>query len=132
MVHLTGRVLVVLVGVHVVLGLWALAGFVEWFALTPPWPRISNALFPRHVLFLQWALTLAASVLFIGGFVARWRHTPTALAGVYVAMAALCALETFAYMTGELRFVAMAAEYMAYAGIIVFLSRSGRFRVATA
>jgi hypothetical protein len=118
----------VLITTHVVLGLWAMVGFVEWFWATAPWPRITNPLFPRGVLLLQWGLSLAAAALFLGGYALRWSRTPTALAVVYAAMALLCAVQTFHYMHGTTRFVALAVEYMAYAGILIFLHRSEYFR----
>jgi hypothetical protein len=122
----------VLVAVHAVLGLWAAVGFVEWFWATTPWPRITNPLFPRGVLLLQWGLSLAAAVLFVGGYARRWSRTPTAMAVVYAAMALVCAVETFSYMHGTSRFVAMTAEYVAYAGILIFLHRTPYFRRGSA
>lgn len=116
-----------LLAVHAVLGLWALVGFAEWFAPSVPWARVSNALFPRDILFMQWALILTAATVFVSGYLLGWAYTPVAMACVYAAMAALCAVETFGYMESETRFVAMAAEYVAYAGILVFLFRAGLF-----
>lgn len=117
-----------LLAVHTFLAGWALVGFAEWFAAAVPWPRVSNELFPRDVLLAQWVLILAAAVVFLGGYAVRWRHTPVALAVVYTAMAAVCAVQTFNYMTNDFRFVAMALEYTAYTGILVFLFRSNVFR----
>lgn len=119
---------VVLLGIHAFLALWALVGCAELFLAVPPWPRVSNPHFPWLVLFLQWSLTLAAAVVFIGGYFLRWRGLPVAMACVYAAMAALCAVETFGYMQSDTRFVAMALEYLAYAGILVFLFQSHLFR----
>lgn len=126
-IDLTKSFVFLLLGVHGLLGVWALVGFAEWFMASTPWPRVSNALFPRDILFMQWTLTLAAALVFVGGYLLRWPYMPAALACVYAAMAALCALETFRYMTGDGRFVAMAAEYAAYAGILVFLFRAEPF-----
>jgi hypothetical protein len=60
---------------------------------------------------LQWSLTLAAGVVFLGGYFLAWSRTPSAMAGIYLAMAAVCAVETFGYLEGNLRFVAMGLEY---------------------
>jgi hypothetical protein len=49
------------------------------------------------------------------------------MACIYVAMAAVCAVETFGYLDGTGRFVAMGMEYAAYAGIAAFLFRSDLF-----
>jgi hypothetical protein len=118
---------IVLLAVHGFLALWAIVGFAEWFAPETPWPRVSNELFPGTILFMQWALTLGAAIVFIGGMARRWPYTPAAMTGIYGAMATLCAVQTFEYMQGELRFVAMGLEYVAYAGILGFLFRSNRF-----
>lgn len=120
---LTKVITFLLLAVHGILALWAVVGFAEWFWATPPWPRISNAIFPRDILLIQWTLTFIAASVFIGGYILKWPNTPVALACVYAAMAALCAVETFGYMEGTARFVAMGAEYLAYAGILVFLYR---------
>lgn len=120
----------VLVAVHGFLAVWALVGFYEFFAATQPWPAVSNPLFPREILFMQWVLTLAAAGIFLGGYVLRWRYTPTAMACTYAAMAAVCAVQTMTYMQSEFRFVAMGLEYIAYAGILLFLFRSSLFRLA--
>jgi hypothetical protein len=104
--------------------LWAVVGFVEFFAPSVPWPPVANPRFPREVLFLQWSLTLAAGVVFLGGYFSAWFRTPSAMVGIYLAMAAVCAVETFGYLEGSFRFVAMG---VAYVGIAVFLFRSELF-----
>jgi hypothetical protein len=117
----------VLLGLHGLLAAWAVVGFAEWFAPSVPWPAISNELFPRDILLMQWSLVLTSAVVFIGGWVLKWRHTPMAMAGVYAGMAALCALQTFRYLESDLRFVALALEYAAYALILIYLFRSRVF-----
>jgi hypothetical protein len=72
-------------------------------------------------------LTLIAAVTFIVGYITRWRHFAIAMTCIYVTMAAVCALETFKYMTSSLRYVAMVLEYLAYATILLFLYRSDSF-----
>lgn len=119
-------IFVLLLVVHGLLAVWALVGFVELFWATPPWSRVSNPLFPGGVLFLQWALTLLAAAVFIGGYIFRWHNMPVALACVYVAMASLCAVQTFMYMESDTRFIAMGLEYAAYVFILLFLFRVQR------
>jgi TRAP-type C4-dicarboxylate transport system permease large subunit len=120
--------LFVLLVVHGFLALWGVGGFTECFWADPPWPRVSNELFPSGVLFLQWTLILMAAAVLLVGTRFRWTHTPTAIAGVYVAMAGLCAVQTVRHMESDHRFVAMGLEYVAYAGILVFVFRSSEFR----
>lgn len=120
--------LFVLLVVHGFLALWGVVGLTEWFWADPPWPRVSNELFPSGVLLLQWTLILMAAAVFLVGTGFRWAHTPTAMAVVYAAMAGLCAVQTVRYMESDHRFVAMGLEYAAYAGILIFLFRSDEFR----
>jgi hypothetical protein len=125
--ELTRAFTILLLVVHLILGAWALIGFAEWFSTTVPWPPVSNPLLPRDILFMQWTLVLVAALVFLGGYALGWAHTPAAMACVYGAMGALCAVETFRYLESDLRFVAMALEYSAYAGILLFLFRSSLF-----
>lgn len=110
-----------LVLVHVGLGLWALVGFAELLLGEVPWTRISNPLFSGSMLLWQWALVLTAAVVFVLGYVTRWRRLFLAMSILYGAMAATCALQTFFILTHPTRFLAMAIEYAEYAAILCFL-----------
>lgn len=116
--------------VHAGLLGWALVGFAELVWTDVPWRRLSNPLFSRPLLALQWSLVAAAAITFIAGFAARLPHTPAAMAVLYAAMAATCAYQTFFVLTDPRRFRAMAVEYLEYALILayLFLSRSMRAR----
>jgi hypothetical protein len=121
-------VAILLVAVHAGLGLWALVGFLELGLHQVPWPRVSNPLFSRPMLLLQWSLILAAAVAFITGYLTRWKHTPVAMSCIYGAMALTCAYQTFFVLTAPTRFQAMAIEYVEYAVILAFLFSSGHMR----
>ncbi|MEX1034948.1 MAG: hypothetical protein WDZ54_03265 [Sneathiella sp.] len=112
---------ILLVIIHVGLGLWAIVGFIEFFASQVPWPPLSNPLFPPAILLLQWTLILTAALVFVPGYLMQWQLLPWAMVFVYAAMAALCAVETFGFLQNDSRFIAMAAEYIAYLAIIFFL-----------
>lgn len=115
---------VILLVVHGGLALWGVAGFLELALPSVPWARLSNPLFSPSMLALQWTLICAAAMVFIAGDLARWRHTPRAMAGIYGAMAAVCAYQTFFILTSPTRFWAMAIEYVEYVVILLFLFRS--------
>ena len=117
-----------LVLVHVGLGLWALAGFAELALPHVPWTRLSNPLFSRAMLALQWSLIAFAAATFIAGYVWRWRPTPIAMTFIYGAMALVCAYQTFFILTAPSRFRAMAIEYVEYAVILAFLFLSDHMR----
>lgn len=117
-----------LVLVHVGLAAWAAVGFAELLLDEVPWTRISNPLFSRSMLLLQWSLVGTAAVVFITGTLRRWRHTPVAMLGIYGAMAATCAYQTFFILVHDGRFVAMAVEYVEYTVILGFLFFSDHAR----
>lgn len=41
---------IILLLIHIGLGVWAAMGLAEWVGLAVPWPRVSNPLFPRWLL----------------------------------------------------------------------------------
>jgi hypothetical protein len=125
---LARSIAIFLVVVHAGLGLWALVGFLELGLPETPWNRVSNPLFSRPMLLLQWTLVLLAVVTFITGYLTRWRHTPAAMAGLYGAMTLTCAYQTFFILTASSRFRAMAIEYVEYAVILAFLFSSSHMR----
>jgi hypothetical protein len=112
---------ILLVLVHVFLIGWASVGFLEWFLPSVPWTRVSNPDLPRWMQLVQWCLILLAGVVFVAGYGARWRHTPVAMAVIYAAMAAVCAVQTFTYLTSPTRYRAMAIEYAEYTVILAIL-----------
>jgi hypothetical protein len=117
-----------LVAVHAGLGAWALVGFAELALPQVPWTRLSNPLFSRPMLLLQWSLIAMAAAMFIGGYALRFRHTPLAMSVIYGAMALVCAYQTFFILTHAARFRAMAIEYTEYAAILAFLFLSTHMR----
>jgi hypothetical protein len=118
-----------LMAVHAGLGAWALVGFAELLLSEFPWARVSNPLFSRSMLLLQWTLIGTAAAVFIAGYLTRWKHTPPAMLLVYGAMAAVCAYQTFFILTSPSRFRAMAIEYLEYAVILAFLFFSTHMRL---
>jgi hypothetical protein len=66
-----------------------------------PWARLSNPLFSRAMLLLQWTLIAAAAVTFIAGYLARWKRTPVAMLCIYGCMALTCAYQTFFILPGD-------------------------------
>jgi hypothetical protein len=114
--------------VHCFLFAWAAVGLAEWLVPAAPWPRVSNPLFPRWLLLLHWLAVLAGSVTFLAGYATRWKGTPVAVAVAYLSMAAVCVLETVWFLTSPFRFVAMAAEFGAYAAIVALLRNANDFR----
>ena len=121
-------VLGVLLLVHIYLLLWGLVGFAEWFLPHVPWERVSNPDFPRWVLLLHWTAIVTGGATFILSFALQWSKIPQAMTVAYGFMAVVCAIETFGYMTSEFKYLAMAAEYITYTGILAVLYRASFFK----
>jgi hypothetical protein len=71
---------------------------------------------------------LLAAATFLGGYLARWRHTPAATAGAYAALATLCAVETVGFLREPRWYASMAIEYATYAAILIVLFRTAMRR----
>jgi hypothetical protein len=129
-VRLLGAVLLL---VHTTVALWAAAGLVELTSPPWPWPVVGNPDLPTGVLFVHWLLMLGTGAVFVVGYLCRWSATPAAIAACYAALAAMCTVETFGFLTGASRFVGTAVEYVAYAVLLALLYRGPlrrRFRPA--
>lgn len=117
-----------LLAVSALLIVWAVFGFVEYFA-----PSVAFGLqdpgFPQGTQFLHWLLILLTGTIFVVGFLLRWKHTPFATITMYATLATLCFVETVdfnAFGGGPNRFLFMAAEYVAYVVLSAYLLRSQR------
>lgn len=116
-----------LVLVHLFLLLWSAGGFLEMILPKVWWKPYTNPEFPIWVLILHWGSVLFASISFLYGYLAQWSKTPQIMAVAYVLMALVCVIETFGYMTGKMKYVAMGAEFLAYTGILLLLFKSNYF-----
>lgn len=113
---------------HLGLATWAAVGWAELAFDSIPWTRVSNPLFSPAMRALQWSLITLAAATFITGYLTRWRRLPWAMLGIYAAMAAVCAWQTFFILTDAGRFRAMAIEYAEYTVILLFLFGSAQMR----
>lgn len=119
-----------LLAISSVLAVWGALGLIEYFA-----PSVSLGLqdpkFPAGLQFLHFASILATGVIFVGGYLTRWRFTPFAMILMYAVLATLCFIETIdfeAFGGGPARFIPMTVEYAAYVGLSAYLLRSVTMR----
>lgn len=119
--RIASGLLALIVLVHLGLIVWAAIGLVEWFVPDPPWRRLSNPLFSRGMLMLQWSVVLGTASILVVGTLLRWPWAPYLLAAGYVAMASICAFQTFNILQHEGRFTSMALEYVAYIVVLALL-----------
>lgn len=116
-----------LAGIHLFLLVWAVGGILEMILPEVFWKPFTNPLFPDWVLVIHWGSVLIAAVSFLYGYFTYWDKTPHIMAVAYGFMAMVCVIETFGYMTSDLKFVAMGAEFIAYIVVLLILFRSSYF-----
>lgn len=113
--------------IHLLLGVWAVGGFLEMIFDQVPWKPFTNPEFPNWPLLFHWGSVLFASVTFCFGYLTHWPKTPLFMMIAYSIMALVCAVEPFGYMTSDSKYLAMAAEYAAYIFILFLLYKSNYF-----
>ncbi len=118
MVKVLGYLLVV---IHVMLGIWAVGGILEMIVSKVPWKPFTNPEFPGWVLVIHWNSVLFAATVFLFGYFGRWKLTPYLMVAAYGAMALVCLIETFGFMTSKYKYVAMVGELVTYTIIVVLL-----------
>jgi hypothetical protein len=118
----------ILLLIHIILLAWAVGGFLEMCLPDVPWQPFTNPEFPFWVLLIHWGSVLFASGIFIYGYLARWRRTPTMMLVGYSLMALVCIIETFGFMTSLWKYHAMGAEFLTYAVILWMLFRGSYFK----
>lgn len=107
--------------IHFFLFFWAVGGILEMILPAVFWKPFTNPSFPDWVLTIHWGSILFASIVFICGYLTHWSKTPQIMIFGYGLMGVACAIETFGFMTGRTKYVAMAAEYIAYLVILLVL-----------
>ncbi|MEM7427683.1 MAG: hypothetical protein AAF441_16445, partial [Pseudomonadota bacterium] len=113
----------VLVLISIVLLGWGVLGLLEYILPTAAF-GLQNANFPDGLQFLHFASILVTGAIFVGGYLARWSHTPFATVTMYAVLATICFIETVdfqAFGGGPLRFIPMVAEYITYIGLSAYL-----------
>ena len=109
---------------------WGVLGFIEYFVPTTEY-GLQDSNFPAGVQFLHWLLISLTGIIFIIGFLKRWRCTPFITIMMYATLATLCFVETVdfnAFGGGERRFFIMSVEYILYIILSTYLLRSTQVR----
>lgn len=116
-----------LLTIHFLLFFWAAGGIVEMIFDKVPWKPFTNSEFPFWVLIIYWGSVLFASLSFIYGYVTHWSKTPKIIAIAYGIIALVCIIETFGFMTSKTKYLAMGAEFLTYAVILLLLFKNKYF-----
>jgi hypothetical protein len=114
-------VLALLLLLHLGLLAWGISGLGE-FLLPGLGLGLQNPLFPAWLQLAHWIAILAGGGAFLAGYLLLPRLLLPLLAAAYLAMAAVCAVETLFFLEGSGKYLAMAAEYAAYLAILALLA----------
>jgi len=110
---------------------WGTLGFIEYFVPSAAF-GLQDSNFPAGVQFLHWLLISLTGIIFIFGFLKRWRYTAFATIIMYATLATLCFVETVdfnAFGGGDRRFIIMAVEFILYIILSTYLLRSKQVRI---
>lgn len=106
--------------VHLGLLAWGIGGLAEflWQGLEL---GLQNPLYPPWLQLAHWIVLLAGGSAFLAGYLLLPRLLLPLLAGAYLALAGVCAVETLFFLEGTAKYFAIAAEYAAYLTILTVL-----------
>jgi hypothetical protein len=79
--------------------IWGLAGFFEYFTGIKPIIELQNKAYPKGVQFGHWLLISLAGFIFLKGYLNHWQFTPFAMLVIFSNLAILCTIETFDFMS---------------------------------
>ena len=112
----------------IVMLVWGLLGFLEYFTGQAPVLPLQNATFPAGTQFVHWTLITLSGGMYLVGFVTRWRYTPIAMAVLFGSLATMCSIQTFDFMENDSRYTDFARECFYYLIISIYLFRSKRMQ----
>lgn len=116
-----------LVVIHLFLIIWSTGGIIELISLKVPWTPYTNQDFPQWLLPVHWGSVIITSVGFIVGYFTRWSWLPQFMLAAYSMLFTICVIETLGFMTNSTKYIAMVAEFVAYAVILILLFKHKYF-----
>ncbi|MEO1080669.1 MAG: hypothetical protein AAFY29_14015 [Pseudomonadota bacterium] len=107
---------------------WGVLGFLEYLFGVQLLMPLQNPTFPSGTQFIHWLLITSSGACFLLGYFLHWKHTPTAMLLFFAALATLCFVETFDFMTNASRYSDYVRECISYLVMAVYLLRSERMQ----
>ena len=101
--------------------IWGLAGFFEYFTGIKPIIELQNKAYPKGVQFGHWLLISLAGFIFLMGYLNHWQFTPFAMLVIFSNLAILCTIETFDFMSEQWSLKAYFTELIFYLATSIFL-----------
>lgn len=114
-------VMVVLLIWTVVMLVWGLSGFFEYFSGSIPFIHLQNSAYPRTVQFVHWLLITLTGGAFVLGYLLKWKWTPFVMVMLFSNLAVLCTIQTFDFMSEQWSYTAYSTEIVLYVLLSAFL-----------
>lgn len=108
----------------VIMLIWGLAGFFEYFTGIKPIIELQNKAYPKGVQFVHWLLISLAGFIFLMGYLNHWQFTPFAMLVIFSNLAILCTIETFDFMSEQWSLKAYFTELIFYLSTSILLLNS--------
>lgn len=124
MVVATKVYLILLIVWSVVMLVWGMAGFFEYFTGIKPCIELQNKAYPKGVQFVHWFLISLTGFTFLMGYISHWNLTPFAMLVLFSNLAILCTIETFDFMSDQWSLKAFVTELFFYLATSLFLLNS--------
>lgn len=105
--------------------IWGVAGFFEYFTGIVPFIKLQNAAYPSGVQFVHWLLISLSGLVFLSGYMRRWKWTPIAMIILYTDLTVLCTIQTFDFMSDQWGYPQYFFELASYVVHALFLLYSG-------
>lgn len=112
----------------IIMLLWGLLGFLEYFTGYAPLLPLQNATFPRGTQTIHWILITASGGTFLVGYFQGWSGTPIAMAILFASLATMCAIQTFDFMEAPDRYRRFTNECINYIIISIYLFKARRMQ----
>jgi len=104
-----------------VMVVWGLGGFFEYFTGIKPVIKLQNAAYPGAVQFVHWFLITLTGGTFVFGYFLKWKWTPFVMVLLFSNLAVLCTIQTFDFMSEQWSYTAYFSELILYVLLSVFL-----------
>lgn len=104
--------------------IWGLAGFFEYYTGIKPIIKLQNSVYPSTVQFVHWLLISLTGGTFLIGYLTHWSLTPFAMILLFSNLTILCTIQTFDFMSEQWSLKAYISELIFYLATSLFLIHS--------
>jgi hypothetical protein len=105
----------------IIMLIWGLFGFFEYFTGIIPFVHLQNKMYPDGLQFVHWLLISLTGAVFLFGYIRRWKWTPFAIIVLFSDLAVMCSIQTFDFMSEQWGISQYFSEMIFYIGTSLFL-----------